>query len=399
MLARAPSYYRIVLSFFFYFHPIREQTGKNPVLTPLAYNSYTITRDIFSLSLLLYTIQPMSRAKILIIDDERLIRNFIADTLENEGYDLHFASDGQDGLNQAISLEPDLIFLDIRMPILDGVSFLREFHHQTATPCPIIAMTGYKDDRALNECYQLDVFVLISKPLHANEIIALARRYTRLPQLKEPMTFDIRTVESLGRQAASFDLDSTAIQYFIDAIPFPGFVKDQNRVFVHTNSAFENFIGLNRDQILGKASGKLEFELPTGREEILEEELLSKGGVVEHEQSVSNAAGVSRDVVIYRSAITGRDEEELPVAILGIVIDRNDLGISSFKKQLALKYPSLSPRECEVADLVRQAMSNKEIAQRLHISLSTVEFHRNNLRDKLGIKGDNINLSTTLLTI
>ncbi|MBU1234045.1 MAG: response regulator [Proteobacteria bacterium] len=341
----------------------------------------------------------MTKPKILIIDDEPLIRTFIAGALEEEGYDLHFASDGQDGLNQAIALQPDLIFLDIRMPILDGVSFLREFHKQTATPCPIIAMTGYKDDRALDQCYQLDVFVLISKPLYLNEIIALARRYTRLPQTREPITFDIQSVESLGRQAASLGLDSTAFQYFIDAIPFPVFVKDEDRIYIHTNSAFENFTGLDRDKLLGKTSRDLQLKDLTDREATLEEELLRKGGVFEHEKSVSDAKGLFRDVVIYRSVITRKNDGEHPVAILGIIIDINDLGIKSFKKKLALKYPRLSPRECEVADLVRQAMSNKEIAEQLHISLSTVEYHRNNLRDKLGIKGDNINLSTTLLTI
>ncbi|MBU0943378.1 MAG: response regulator [Proteobacteria bacterium] len=341
----------------------------------------------------------MIKPKILIIDDERLIRNFIAEALEEGGYDLHFASDGQDGLAQALTLKPDLIFLDIRMPILDGVSFLREFHKQTVSPCPIIAMTGFKDDVVLDECYQLDVFVLIKKPLYFNEIVALARRYTRLSQSNTPPAVTIQTVESLGRQASSLGLNSTAIEYFIEAIPFPGFVKNQNRNFIHTNSAFENFTGLDRNQILGKTSEELQCGHLTDREIIIEEELLSKGGILEDKKSFINDKGIFQDVVVYRSAIIEQNEGQRPVAILGLVIDTDDLGTSSFKKQLALKYPRLSPRECEIADLVRQAMSNKEIAQLLHISLSTVEYHRNNLRDKLGIKGDNINLSTTLLTI
>lgn len=341
----------------------------------------------------------MIKPKILIIDDERLIRNFIAEALEEEEYDLHFASNGQDGLDQVITLEPDLIFLDIRMPILDGVSFLREFRKQTSLTCPIIAMTGYKDDMVLNECYQLDVFVLITKPLYLNEIKALARRYTRSPQPRKQKNIDIQTVASLSRQVASFGLDSPAIQYFIEAIPFPGFVKDQSSTFIHANSAFETLTGLDRNQILGKTSQELQLGHLTGKEKLLEEELLSTDGAFENKDFISNSKEEFMDVVIYRSAINGKNAGENPVAILGLIIDMNDLGISSFKKQLAVKYPRLSPRECEIADLVRQAMSSKEIAQRLHISLSTVEYHRNNLRDKLGIKGDNVNLSTTLLTI
>lgn len=67
---------------------------------------------------------------------------------------------------------------------------------------------------------------------------------------------------------------------------------------------------------------------------------------------------------------------------------------------LVSKFPTLSVRECEVANLVRLGMSNKDVASQLNIALCTVEYHRANLREKLGLKkGDNINLSTALLAL
>ena len=71
---------------------------------------------------------------------------------------------------------------------------------------------------------------------------------------------------------------------------------------------------------------------------------------------------------------------------------------SSFSKKLYSQYHSLTPREIQVADFIRQGKSNKEMAYLLKISVSTVDFHRRNLREKLDIKGEKINLRSLLLS-
>lgn len=70
---------------------------------------------------------------------------------------------------------------------------------------------------------------------------------------------------------------------------------------------------------------------------------------------------------------------------------------SSFSKQLSSKYLGLTPREIQIADFIRQGMTNKEIACRLKLTVSAIDFHRRNLRQKLGIKGAKINLRSFLL--
>jgi DNA-binding CsgD family transcriptional regulator len=70
---------------------------------------------------------------------------------------------------------------------------------------------------------------------------------------------------------------------------------------------------------------------------------------------------------------------------------------SSFTKKLSSLYHGLTPREIQIADFIRQGKSNKEIAYLLKISVSAVDFHRRNLRDKLNIKGKKVNLRSFLL--
>jgi DNA-binding CsgD family transcriptional regulator len=68
---------------------------------------------------------------------------------------------------------------------------------------------------------------------------------------------------------------------------------------------------------------------------------------------------------------------------------------SSFTKKLSSLYDGLTPREIQIADFIRQGKSNKEMAYLLKISVSSVDFHRRNLRKKLNIKGKKIKLRIT----
>ena len=76
----------------------------------------------------------------------------------------------------------------------------------------------------------------------------------------------------------------------------------------------------------------------------------------------------------------------------------NDI-ISPFLKKLSSQYLNLTPTEIQVANLIREGKSTKEIAEILDISERAIEFHWNNIRDKLGLKKSKTNLRSYLLTL
>jgi DNA-binding CsgD family transcriptional regulator len=71
--------------------------------------------------------------------------------------------------------------------------------------------------------------------------------------------------------------------------------------------------------------------------------------------------------------------------------------LSPFTRKLLTEYPRLTPSELQIANLLRQGKSSKEIADELSLSSRTVETHRRNMRDKLGIKDKKTNLRSYLL--
>ncbi len=87
------------------------------------------------------------------------------------------------------------------------------------------------------------------------------------------------------------------------------------------------------------------------------------------------------------------------IAILEVITSNLDKITSSFLRNLKLSYYKLTPREIEIATLVLEGKSIKEIAELLNVTTRTIEFYRSSLRDKLGLKNRKTNLRTHLISL
>ncbi len=86
-------------------------------------------------------------------------------------------------------------------------------------------------------------------------------------------------------------------------------------------------------------------------------------------------------------------------SFLSILKSNLDDIVSPFSRRLAASHLNLTPREVQVANLLKEDKITKEIAELLHMSESSVEFHRHNIRKKLGLVGKKVNLRTYLQSL
>lgn len=113
-------------------------------------------------------------AKILVIDDEKSIRNTLKEILEFEGHDVQDAPDGLEGLRKAEQEKFDLVFSDIKMPKMDGLEFLEKIQDMQ-TDTPIIMISGHGSIETAVEAIKKGAFDFIAKPLDLNRLLITVR--------------------------------------------------------------------------------------------------------------------------------------------------------------------------------------------------------------------------------
>jgi len=146
-------------------------------------------------------------AKILIVDDEKALRQAIAQILQSEGYEVVEAADGEQGLKllQDATTPPDLVFLDLKMPKTQGMTVLKQLD-QKLFELPVIVMTAYGTSRTAIEAMQLGAYDYLTKPFDLDELVNLTAK--ALAHHQEPMyqvsesTLQVGQEELLGRSPA-----------------------------------------------------------------------------------------------------------------------------------------------------------------------------------------------------
>ena len=115
--------------------------------------------------------------KILIIDDERSIRNTLKEILEFEGHEISLAEDGDKGIELATSNNFDAIFCDIKMPNKDGIEVLEQLGEK-GVESPVIMISGHGSIDTAVDCIKKGAYDFIQKPLDLNRILITLKNAT-----------------------------------------------------------------------------------------------------------------------------------------------------------------------------------------------------------------------------
>jgi two-component system response regulator AtoC len=157
----------------------------------------------------------VERERILVIDDEKNMRHMLAKLLDKEGYEVATAGDGKEGLALAGETCFDIILCDLKMPVMDGMSFLQKFQ-EMRLESTVIVMSAYGTIDTAIEAMKQGAYDYVSKPFKADEILLtlkkakererLRRENRRLQQtIQERYSFD----NMIGRSPAMQEIFAT----------------------------------------------------------------------------------------------------------------------------------------------------------------------------------------------
>lgn len=188
----------------------------------------------------------MPAKNILVVEDDRALAGVLEYNLSSEGFSVTCAMDGQDALNQARSRTPDLVLLDVMIPVMDGVQVCRQLRSEAATRnTPIIMLTakGEETDQVVGFSVGADDYV--TKPFSVRVLLervkALLRRNERASDLNDMISVGGIAIDRIKHRALLdgkvLDLTPSEFRLLDTLIRQPGRAFDRSELI---NSALGN---------------------------------------------------------------------------------------------------------------------------------------------------------------
>lgn len=158
-------------------------------------------------------------AKLLIIDDERGIRNTLREILADEGHEVEVAENGKQGLEMAQAKTFDLIFSDIKMPEMDGIEVLKALKEgEEAIDTPIVMISGHGDVETAVQALKIGAYDFLLKPLDLNRILITTRNALESKSLKQETKQLRKKVAAHGLQMIGKSAAIERVREIIDKV-------------------------------------------------------------------------------------------------------------------------------------------------------------------------------------
>jgi two-component system response regulator AtoC len=152
--------------------------------------------------------------KILIIDDEPSLRQTVSMILDEEGYETVTASDGKEGLDKALELQPDLVLTDVRMPGMPGIEFLERYREKGGQAL-VIVMTAYGSTELAIEAMKKGAYDYVPKPFSADQLVLVLRKAQEREALRREVS-RLREEVSAQRRVSGIIAKSPAMKKAVE---------------------------------------------------------------------------------------------------------------------------------------------------------------------------------------
>jgi len=284
--------------------------------------------------------------KVLVIDDEEGIRKVMSISLEDAGYEVLTAGDGDRGIQLCRQESPHIVITDIRMPGMDGIEVLKRIKEEDPAK-EVIVVTAFGEMELAVSALQLDASDFITKPINNEALfVALERAKERYSTRKELHDYtaiiEERWMDTSEELARTFNFQQNLIESSIDGI----MGCDKEGKVITFNKSLEKMLGFSKEEVRGKISFEQFF--PVGAAERFRDELYSE------EQ------GGERRLFLYETNLLSKTGDKVPVQLSATVLleEQEEVGIVAFLRDLR----ELRRLEQQFADQARLLHQDKMIS-------------------------------------
>ena len=254
--------------------------------------------------------------KILVIEDDNIIRDIIIDILKSEKFQTFDADNGETGIQLALQHLPDLIVCDVMMPKMSGHNVLKTLRENPVTATiPFIFITAKADHDSIREGMELGADDYLTKPFNNKQLIAaIATRLKNKAIANEHIQQKIDDLRyNLAEQAALLDITTDAI-----------IVQDLSHHILFWNKGAERVYGWLADEALGKNANEILYKASNQLEK--PEQTITTIG--EWQGELNQITKEDRELIVASRWVLMRDRQGEPKSILTVSTDITE------KKQL-----------------------------------------------------------------
>lgn len=177
--------------------------------------------------------------KILIVDDEELIRTVIKEYATLEGYEVDEAENGQEAVAKCKNFNYDLIIMDIMMPKLDGYQAVKEIHKEKNTPVLMLSARGEEYDKLLGFDLGIDDYVM--KPFSPKELMARIKAILkRSNKINDVISIGDLTIDNKAREVS---VDGRKVSLTLKEYELLKYLVDNQNIAISREQLLQNIWG------------------------------------------------------------------------------------------------------------------------------------------------------------
>ena len=285
--------------------------------------------------------EPPRRCDVIVIDDEQDIRDVLRVTLEDAGYRVRTAADGEEGLALCRRSLPQIVITDIRMPGMDGLQVLETIKRQWPD-VEVIVATAFADMDLAIRALQLDASDFITKPINDEALHQAMRRarqrYLATRRLRDyTALLEAEKAQKTRELIATCNLQKNLIESSVAGI----LATDADSTIVTFNRSMEEMLGFAKAQVIDRR--KLEDIFAPGERSRFQEAFEAPGH-----------GGPGR-LYLFESRLLGAAGEEVPVQVSATAIleDGRENGLVCFFRDLR-KIRALERQMADQARILHQ---------------------------------------------